>query len=471
MKRIVFFFLLLFTWIKAVKPQNIDSLKQSLFIAQDDTNRVFSLLRLSNAYCNFERDTAMQYAQEALTLAQESNFDKGEAQSLNMVGSILEGISNYPGSFDYRIKSLKIAEEIKNLTLIAALYNNLARVSTELADYKTALEYLFKAKNLFIAQNKKEFLSDVLLNIGDNYERMGLLDSALLYQHEALTLATNTGYFNNMGTILSNLGSINSKMGDYDSAEIYFRNAVTQLLFNDDKESLAGTYYELSKHFEKVKKIDSSLIYGKKSFTLSMEISDQKKILNAAKQLSLLFENKSADSALHYTKISNQIRDTILSADRVALFENMKISEQIRQGDLARERARIEKNRKNNLRLLGIAIFILTFFSILIIVSRRRGHPKALKYLGLLGLLLLFEFIAIFVHPYIDELTGHQPIWMLIILVMIAAVLVPLHHKMEHWVKEHLAKGLTRKIPATPQKENPVSQNKEKLTDTKKTKQ
>ena len=95
----------------------------------------------------------------------------------------------------------------------------------------------------------------------------------------------------------------------------------------------------------------------------------------------------------------------------------------------------------------------------------------ALKYLGLLGLLLLFEFIAIFVHPYIDELTGHQPVWMLIILVMIAAVLVPLHHKMEHWVKEHLAKGLTRKISATPQKENPINKNEEKLTETKKTKQ
>ena len=450
MKWLVFLFVFI-AFTKGSHSQYVDSLKRSLSDNTEDSNRVFTLLRLSNTYSDFERDTAMQYAQEALTLAQHSNFKKGEAQSLNMIGSILEGVSNYPKSFEYRIESLKIAEQINNNTLIAALYNNLARVSTERPDYKTALEYLFKAKELFYNQNQKEFLSDVLLNIGDNYERMGLLDSALLYQDQALSLAKEANYSDNLGTILSNLGSINSKMGNYDIAESYFRKSIGDNQY--DKESLAGTYYELSKHFEKLNKFDSSLFYAKKSLTLSMQLSDQKKTLNAAKQLSLLFEkNKFIDSALQYTKIANQIRDDILSADKGALLESMKISEQIRQGEIARIKSVEEKKRKNNLRLLGIAIFILTFFTILIIVSRRRAHPKALKYLGLLGLLLLFEFIALFVHPYIDKLTNHEPVWMLIILVLIGAVLVPIHHKMEHWVKERLVKGAINKHISAPSK-------------------
>ena len=107
----------------------------------------------------------------------------------------------------------------------------------------------------------------------------------------------------------------------------------------------------------------------------------------------------------------------------------------------------MQKERKNKLQLIGIILFIITFFAILIIFSRRRAHPKALKYLGLLGLILLFEFIALFIHPYIDRVTGHNPVYMLIILVAIAAILVPLHHKLEHWVKEKLAHGFKKHPP------------------------
>jgi hypothetical protein len=58
---------------------------------------------------------------------------------------------------------------------------------------------------------------------------------------------------------------------------------------------------------------------------------------------------------------------------------------------------------------------------------------------GLIVLLLLFEFVSLYIHPFIEKWTHHTPVFMMIILVSIAALLVPLHHKMEKWVKEKLA--------------------------------
>jgi hypothetical protein len=58
----------------------------------------------------------------------------------------------------------------------------------------------------------------------------------------------------------------------------------------------------------------------------------------------------------------------------------------------------------------------------------------------MVALLLLFEFIALFLHPYIGNWTGHIPVFMLLILVAVASVLVPLHHRLEHWVKQRLVK-------------------------------
>ena len=147
------------------------------------------------------------------------------------------------------------------------------------------------------------------------------------------------------------------------------------------------------------------------------------------------------DSAYRYSKIANEIRETILGEQKIVQLEGMKFNEQLRRQENEIQEIKVQKERKNKLRLIGIILFIVTFFAILIILRRRKAHPTALKYLGLLGLLLLFEFIALFIHPYIDKLTDHNPVYMLIILVGVAAILVPMHHKLEHWVKEKLAHG------------------------------
>lgn len=61
-----------------------------------------------------------------------------------------------------------------------------------------------------------------------------------------------------------------------------------------------------------------------------------------------------------------------------------------------------------------------------------------ISFFAVLGLLLVFEFVNLFIHPWLAEFTHDSPLWMLLVLVLIAALLIPLHHKMEHIVKEKL---------------------------------
>ena len=79
----------------------------------------------------------------------------------------------------------------------------------------------------------------------------------------------------------------------------------------------------------------------------------------------------------------------------------------------------------------------------------------------LIALLLLFEFISLFIHPYISEWEHHNPILMLLTLVAIAAVMVPLHHKLEDTIKEKLAHKILQ--PAVFPK--PESENQGELAD------
>ena len=56
----------------------------------------------------------------------------------------------------------------------------------------------------------------------------------------------------------------------------------------------------------------------------------------------------------------------------------------------------------------------------------------------ILGLLVVFEFIKLFIHPWLASFTHESPVLMLLALVLIAALLIPMHHKMEHIIKEKL---------------------------------
>ncbi|MEO6190956.1 MAG: hypothetical protein ABIO44_11925 [Saprospiraceae bacterium] len=47
-------------------------------------------------------------------------------------------------------------------------------------------------------------------------------------------------------------------------------------------------------------------------------------------------------------------------------------------------------------------------------------------------------------HPFLEEKTHHSPILMFLILVVIAALLVPLHHKLEKWVTKRMTEKNNR---------------------------
>ena len=84
-----------------------------------------------------------------------------------------------------------------------------------------------------------------------------------------------------------------------------------------------------------------------------------------------------------------------------------------------------------------LAINILGIF--LLIFSRTAVvGAKAIRNLSLIALLLFFEFINLLLHPFLDRVTNHSPLLMLLCMAAIAGLLIPLHHRMEHWITNML---------------------------------
>ena len=61
-----------------------------------------------------------------------------------------------------------------------------------------------------------------------------------------------------------------------------------------------------------------------------------------------------------------------------------------------------------------------------------------IEFFGVVALLIVFEFLNLLLHPFLERITHHSPVLMLLALVCIAALLVLLHHKVEKWATSKL---------------------------------
>ena len=160
------------------------------------------------------------------------------------------------------------------------------------------------------------------------------------------------------------------------------------------------------------------------------------------KQLSSIYRKTGRpDSALFFMTMAMTAKDSLNSQENQKKIQMLTFTENLRQMEIAEQKKKDAETRKRNLELSGIAIFIPLFLLVVLLMGRKKVKSRTIEFLGILGLLFLFEFIVLLVHPYIGHWTHESPIWMLLILAAIAAVLVPLHHRSESWIKKKLSEA------------------------------
>lgn len=85
------------------------------------------------------------------------------------------------------------------------------------------------------------------------------------------------------------------------------------------------------------------------------------------------------------------------------------------------------------------AFIVISIISFIALLSRSiMVNEKWIEFPGIPGLMIVFEFVNLVVHPCLSAATYHSPLWMLLILVAIAAILIPMHHKVEYRISHQL---------------------------------
>jgi hypothetical protein len=72
------------------------------------------------------------------------------------------------------------------------------------------------------------------------------------------------------------------------------------------------------------------------------------------------------------------------------------------------------------------------------------ANSKLIHFLSVISLLIVFEFLNLLLLPLLGAVTHHSPVLILLAMVCVAALLVPLHHRLEHWITHKMVEKNNR---------------------------
>ena len=417
-----------------------DSIKQLLQNEKRDTGRVLLLADLSRQYIDSKPDTTLSLAMQGLALSRRIGFEKGEAASLYRIGNAFGVLGNYPGEIQSYLEALKINERINNLDGIQRNYSGIGIFYRGQGEYRKALVYLFKAKELAEKLNNTSSLAIILINIGEEYYGLKIYDSALLFMHQGYNVASAGNYTRTIGVSNLDEGHIHFETGKNSLALEYYRLSVPFLIKAASDYQLCQAFLGMAKVFEKMGENDSALFYANQELRISKEKRFTRLERDAARFLSSYYKNRgNTDSAFFYSEAATVANDSIFSQQKLQQIQSLDFDEKLRQQQIAVAELKAKQERKNNLQYAAIALGLITFIILFLLVSHSIvANQKLIKFLGILGLLIVFELINLFIHPYLENLTHHSPLLMLTIMVCIAALLIPIHHWLEKWITHRL---------------------------------
>ena len=424
------------------------------FVEKDDTATVNKLITIGYNYNDYKPDSAVIYALKSLAISKRIHYNYGTTLSYQVLINKNRDNGDFPAALNYMNSNFRFNQEIKDTSNMIFSLNDIALLWLSTKNYRYAIENSNKALSLInIFKNWKQkddhvnkevykgVRQELMIIIGKAYTSMSMKDSALFYLNRAYEEVSglSSDYDGWKSAAIFALAEYSYQNKDYELAIGYLNKnrSLDNLNMEDEARELLYTkiYINMNKAESALKylKMLPAYIHSTNKSLLSNEIDRVKTAINCFK----LINNK--DSILKYQNVFLALKDTAYNQDEIKRLEAIKIAETVKDYELQEKQKQEEKERSNNIKLGAISIFIPTFTAIVFYLGRRKSkNTKIFTLMGLASLLMLFEFISLLIHPYVEHLTNHDAILMYLILLILASILVPIHHKLETWVKEKI---------------------------------
>jgi tetratricopeptide (TPR) repeat protein len=422
-----------------------DSLKVVLAATTDPIKRFDLFSKIGEEYFssgNNNLDSAS--CLKMLQIAQQLNNDSLLAISYNFVGNLfLFNTGDYSKSLEFFFKGIPLAQKTKDKRRLSSLYIDISIVYENLGNPDEQIKYIRKAEAA-LPDNNSPMYNYMLRQVQYNYSRYFLYiqkpDSAMHYTQalNETNLRLRSFLYETYAQML--LAGVYEQLNDKELADFHFKRANAQadsMQYSYVKFIIKPAYINFLLQNDKIASAHETASQLLKT-GVALNNYDFKQV--AAGFLRSVYDSlHQTDSAYYYARLESAFRDSVFSKEKTNKIQSLVFSEQLRISEEEAKTKQEAEQRKQNIQYALIALGIITFILLFLLLSRQFIiHSKVVAFFGVIALLIVFEFLNLLLHPFLERITHHSPVLMLLALVCIAALLVPLHHKLEKWATHKL---------------------------------
>ena len=374
------------------------------------------------------------------TWFEKQHDDAGKDYTNLALARMLQISGDYPAALDLSFATLPQFENRNDSFGLQNTYATIGATYMGAKDYEQSARY--SKKEIAFAGNDNNLLARVYNGIACIYGEGKMADSGMVYAEKAVKMDMESKNFLQLALSTSTLGENYIAAGEYDIALPFLRRTASYYKENGAPSAYLDAYLknDFAEVFLATKIYDSATDYARQALVVSQnnEVQDQR--MRSYEYLYEYFEQTNQQDSLNkYFRLAMLTKDSLLNIEKVKSIQALSFREDMRQQEIAAEKQKLADERQQNIQYAALALGIIILVTIFLLLSQTVVvNEKLISFFAVLGLLIVFEFINLLIHPWLAAFTNDSPIMMLLALVIIAALLIPLHHKMEHIIQKKL---------------------------------
>ena len=229
----------------------VDSLK-AILSPLKDTARVNGLIDISYALENSDLNQGVELAREAISIAQQLNYEKGLGNAYYVCGYLYHLKEDHQNAEEMYNHSVSIFQKLKQAKKLSEAYGRLGHLYTLRAEYGRSIEIYQKALEITKRTKDDRNASIIIFSMANSYAYLGETQKAFKLMTECKNLISHRPHLINYYAILADLYR---GTGDHEkSLENFFHSMEICEEFRDTlrmayiSQGIARTYSELGQY-------------------------------------------------------------------------------------------------------------------------------------------------------------------------------------------------------------------------------
>lgn len=342
-----------------------DSLETILEHMPSDTVKVDVFNELALLAYQDDAKQCLPLALEALELAGNIDYDKGEEKSLSILTRAHRRIGNYSVALEFNLRQINLCEKLQDTLRLIDGYTSLGDIHLSLKNFPEARLYLGKAYQLGNKFNL-ENLNVIISYYARVFTLTGNYDSANYWLQQAFNRERELSLDDHaISYIYTSLGELQCKKKNFTQALHYYKAALDLPEAQTTPFGMTSTLNGIALVYLETNQVELARQMALKSIDISIKNSYREKTGEAYGILYRLYE-KTGDykNALSYYKLFNLTNDSIFSEDKLQYIENLRVyfeTEKVAQeNELLRKNAELKDVRIKQARYFTITGLIST---------------------------------------------------------------------------------------------------------------